>query len=208
MPRFDLRLAGVAQIATAIAKAGEAAHISAESTVRRQWTVARLEALYELAYLRVFAAWESCLEAIFLRSLCGYASRGGQETLKTGGYFPSLAAAEAAAMGPGRTYLLWHNPVRVINRCQQFIRAGREEITINSNLARLQDFADARHRVVHDHTDAKRKFDVAALNLVGRTYPASRPGRLLRDWDRSAPVTRRWLETVALELTNLAGQMT
>ena len=206
MPRFDLELSAVTQTATAIAKAGELAHTSIDTMIRREWTIPRLEALYELAYLRVFAAWENCLEGIFYRSLCGYASTAGQETLVAGSYYPSLSAAEAAVLA-GNTYALWHNPTRVVRRCQQFIRTGQQERTINSNLTRLDHLSNARHRVVHDQKDAKRKFDAATTSFVGRTYLASRPGKFLRDWDLSTSPPQRWLDTVTSELTGLARQM-
>ena len=206
MPRFDLELSAVAKTATALAKAGELARTSAESKVRNEWTAPRLEALYELAYLRVFAAWESCLEGIFYRSLCGYASATGQATLVTGTYFSSIPNAEASVLGKN-SYLLWHNPHKVIQRCQQYVKLGQLENTINSNVSRLEHLAHARHRVVHDQKDAKKKFDAATINLAGRTYPASRPGKFLRDWDASSTPPQRWLDTLAAELTGLASQM-
>jgi hypothetical protein len=212
MPRFDLTLARVAQSAIEIVQAGEITHASSAGIIRKQWTAARVEALYELAYLRVFAAWEVCLEAIFYRSLCGYASAAGQETLKSGGYFPNIAAAEAAVLRKG-TYTLWHSPHRVITRCQTFIVSGRpgcpavQETVVSSHLTRLAHFAATRHRIVHDQSDAKNKFDTATLQIVGRTYAAARPGRFLRDWDASSSPPQRWLEVMTGELTGLAAQM-
>ena len=153
------------------------------------------------------------LEAIFYRSLCGYASTAGQETLLTGAYYSTLAQAEAAVLGSRRTYVLWHNPTAVIGRCRNFIRSGvpgcpsLQENTIASNLTRLEYLSSARHRIVHDQADARSKFDAATINLVGRTYPASRPGKFLRDWDTSGPVQRRWLDALTQELIGLASQM-
>lgn len=171
-----------------------------------------LEALYELAYLRSFAAWEMCLEAVFYRSLCGYASAAGQETLVRGPYYSTLSSAEAAILRPGHTYALWHNPHHVIARCHGFIRSGAgcpslQESTLSSNVSRLEHLAHVRHRIVHEQSDARRKFDLATINLAARTYPTSRPGKFLRDWDTSTSPQRRWLEVMVAELTNLVGQM-
>src|SRR5690349_15335898 len=113
MPRFDHALKSNAATATSIVNAGEVSHVSTEQSIRNEWSISRLEALYELAYLRVFAAWETYLEAIFYRSLCGYASAAGRETLIRGAYYRSVAAAEAAILGT-RGYILWHNPQIVI----------------------------------------------------------------------------------------------
>jgi hypothetical protein len=212
MPRFDRVLSNQAQSAIGIVKAGEIAHISGGRSIRREWNVRRLEALHELAYLRAFAAWEACLEAVFYRSLCGYASTAGQETLVRGHYFPSVAAAESAVLS-GKSYILWHDPQRVIDRCRSFIRSGASgcpcvlATTISSNLTRLAHFAAARHRIVHDQADAQRKFDAATMQIAGRTYPSSRPGRFLRDWDTSTSPQRRWLDVLIGELASLANQI-
>jgi hypothetical protein len=96
MPRYDQYLALQTQLAIGIVKAGEVVHDTGNPQWRNEWRIARLEFLYELAYLRMFAAWEACLESVFYRSLCGYASHAGQETLVTGIHYPTIASAEAA----------------------------------------------------------------------------------------------------------------
>lgn len=212
MPRFDLALYSQANAAMSIVRAGEVAHTSGGLAIRKEWGINRLEALHELAYLRAFAAWEYVLEAVFFRFLCGYASSAGQEMLVSGTYYPSLTAAEGAILGPRKSYLLWHSPRQVIARCQRYIRSGPglpalQETVLASQVARLEGMASIRHRIVHDQADAKRKFDSATLQIAGRTYPASRPGRFLRDWDYSVAPPRRWLDAMIAELTALARQM-
>src|ERR1700691_3145933 len=110
MPAFDRVLQNHADSAIAIVRAGELAHAAGSLAIRKEWAATKLEALYELAFLRVFAAWEMCLESVFFRSLCGYASAVGQETLVAGSYFRNLAAAEASILTPRRPFLLWHDP--------------------------------------------------------------------------------------------------
>lgn len=212
MPRFDVVLSSLAKSATSVTKAGEMSRVSASLSTRREWSLIKLAALYELAYLRIFAAWEMCLEAAFYRALCGYASTAGQEALVGGiPYYRNLAAAETAVAG-ARQYLLWHNPQRVIDRCKRFFRPGpghpcAQEAMLTSNFSRIKALADIRHRIVHDQSDAKRKFDSVTLALAARTYPASRPGRFLRDWDRSQLPAKRWLEVVSQELIAMIGQI-
>jgi hypothetical protein len=196
MPRFDNALLDNALTAVSIVGAGELSRHSGSAAIRKEWRLARLEALYELAYLRVFASWEAYLEAIFYRSLCGYASAAGQEQLIAGGYHPRLADAEAAA------------------RCQaHFVSTTSgggpciQEVTIASNLTRLEHFAATRHRIVHDQADAKSKFNGATLHLAGRTYDASRPGKFLRDYHPSKSPPQRWLEVAVTELSSLMTQM-
>lgn len=154
----------------------------------------------------------SVLGSCFLWSLCGYASAVGQETLVSGNYYPSVAAAESAVLA-GQSYVLWHNPHKVIDRCRRFIKSGLpgcpsiQEVTISSNLTTLLSLASTRHRIVHDQSDAKRKFDTATLHIAARTYPSSRPGKFLRDWDTSTLPHRRWLDVTVAELTALTSQI-
>jgi hypothetical protein len=213
MPRYDSALLKSAQTAVSIVSAGELSHNMGSAAIRKEWKLARLEALYELAYLRVFAAWEAYLEAIFYRSLCGFASRSGQEKLAAGNYFRKLEDAEAAVL-KGRSYLLWHNPHGVIGRCQgYFVSATNgggpcaQETAIASSLTRLEHFAATRHRIVHDQADAKAKFNGATLHLAARTYDGSRPGKFLRDFDTSKVPQQRWLEVLVTELGSLMAQM-
>lgn len=212
MPRFDLELYSQAQSAIAIAKAGEISRSYSEATIRKEWPMTRLEALYELAFLRVFAAWEMYMEAVFFGSLCGFASAAGQEQVVGGAYYSTISAAETAVLG-GQHYLLWQNPQKVIDRCQKFIKAGAgcpcvQETVFASSLTHLTHLASARHRIVHTHqADAKSKFDAATAHIAGRTYPASRPGKFLRDWDTSTAPHRRWLEVLIGHLISLTAQV-
>ncbi len=45
------------------------------------------------------------------------------------------------------------------------------------------------------------------VTLSARTYPGSRPGKFLRDWDTSALPPRRWLDSIVAELTSVAAQI-
>lgn len=223
MPRFDLHFAAQAQIASEIVIAGEQSSVtqSPRVTGSEKWTSKRLEFLYEFAYLRVFASWEAALESIFYRSLCGYASRSGQEKVVCGRYYASLAQAQAAVLAAEtrgkvpKTFILWHNSSRIIARCKTHISSGPphsfpalQETAMASNLARLDALAAVRHRIVHDQEDARKKFDNATRLFVGKTYPASRPGKFLRDIDPGSPTPhRKWIDTAIAELVGLAGQM-
>ena len=208
LPFYHRELQAASQEALGIVAAGEISR----STVAREWKIHRLEALYELAFLRIFGAWEQYLEAIFLRSLCGYASRSSQEVLQNNlSYFRNLQSAEAAMLG-AKQYKLWHNPNVVVQRCKQFIdSSGRgpalQERTIASNLAFLEQLAAIRHRIAHSQKDAKNKFDAASVSITSRTYRGSRPGRLLRDWDPSTNPRRRWIHTFEQSLIGLLSQM-
>src|SRR5207302_1182411 len=112
---FDQALLAQARSAIGVVRAGEITRSQGNAIAKSEWSITRVEALYELAYLRLFSAWEMCLEAILYRSLCGYASKAGQETLISGTYFPSIATAEAAVLA-GQSFMLWHNPGKVLQK--------------------------------------------------------------------------------------------
>jgi hypothetical protein len=209
MPNFgaDFRL----RVADALklAEIGEIARLEAapSSKTRSNLYPVRLEALYEMAYLRVFVSWEAFLEQIFLRYLCGYSSAIGTATPLAGsGYLPTLARAEQAVLS-GNAYVLWHNPSRIVTRCKRFFSACTVETVVLSNLAQLEDLAAIRHRITHAQEDARRKFDLATMSIAGRRYRGARPGAFLRDWDASVAPPVRWLERLAHQLTGLAGQV-
>lgn len=171
-------------------------------------TVARIELIYEMAYLRIFLAWEVFLEQTFLRYICGYRNSTGTEPLAAASsYFSSIAAASTAILN-GRTYLLWHNPTHVSNRVQNYLANGLHFTVIQSALNDLEWYASIRHRIAHSQEDAKNKFDAATLGLNTLRYKGSKPGVFLRDWNNTLPVPERWLSFIATHLLNLANQIT
>jgi hypothetical protein len=208
MPPLAVQFRQRVSEALALARAGDlAAAAPLGAPLRSEWHVARVELLYELAYLRIFVEWELFLEQTFLRYLCGYVSIGGHMYPSVaGGFCATLQTAETTILA-GRPFALWHDPIRVITRARQFLSKCPHESVIASHTARLVDLAAVRHRIAHGQKDAKQKIDSATINLTGRRYRGARPGRFLRDWDHSGAPPRRWLSALGLELGNLAQQM-
>ena len=195
--------------ATSLAQAGEQAQVMLSGLSRGAPPLypARLELLYEMAYLRVFIEWETFLEQSFLRYLCGYTNTIGQQAMVQGNYYSTLATAETAILG-NRQYVLWHNPSAVVGRSKAFFSTGLHESVLASNLTRLDWFAAIRHRVAHAQPHARKEFDRATMSLNGFRYQGGRPGKFLRDWHPYATPRTRWLEIVGGELINLARQIT
>lgn len=193
--------------ALGISEAGEVA-ASRDAGAPLRFTLSRLEALYEMAFLRTFVGWEAFLEQAFIRYLAGYISHAGQQRLPAGRtYSPTLNAAEAQVLG-GKAYRLWHNPQDVTGRCRQFFLAGESfETVVASNSARIGAMAAVRHRIAHAQEDAAKKFDVATLLFNGRQYRGARPGRFLRDWVPAKSPPTRWLHELSTELIQLARQI-
>lgn len=209
MPRLDLSFSGEADRALGLPRAAELIRVTAGpgSVASRELYPARLESIYELSYLKVFVRWEDFLEASFLRYMCGCLSSQGQATMVGGvPYYPSLVSAQAALLG-GQQYLLWHGPQVVLARVRRHVVNGTHETIIAAAQANLSDFAAIRHRIAHGQADARIKFDLATMSLVGRRYPGARAGRFLRDWDTSITPPVRWLESITPRLTALAGSI-
>lgn len=193
----DLALAGEAARVHLLQKAGQSAG----------FRVSRLEYLYEMAYLRMFVAWEVFLEQSFYRYLCGCASATyGLQVPVAGVFFRSTKDAEIAVLG-GRKYRLWHSPQEVEVRARTFLVNGRHEIVMTSSATIVGHMAALRHRIAHGQKDALHKCNAATMHFAARRYKGGRPGRFLRDWDRSRLPARRWLETLQVELRGLAGQI-
>lgn len=194
--------------ALALPQAGELARTSLrpDSAAWKGLHVSRLEMLYEMAFLRIFISWEVFLEHTFYRYLCGFASQFGRANTTGCSHYRTLDAAENAVLG-SRDYVLWHNPQVVIQRSREFMVNGLHEFVLSSNYSRLEDFAAIRHRIAHGQKDAKQKFDRATMDLCGRRYAGSAPGRFLRDWDKTSVPQVRWLASIGAELESLAFQI-
>lgn len=207
MPALDQRLGDRIRESVSIAHAAETARLSPKSSnVYRAFSLTRVELLYELAFLRVFLAWESYLEEVFVRCLCGYRTRHGIVAPRSGTHSRTLQGAQGVILG-GRTYVLWHDPAIVVRRARTHLIHSPLESIVSSNIAFLALMAVIRHRIAHEQDDARRKFDVAAMHLTGRRYPGARPGRLLRDWHPRQMPRARWIDVLGGQISGLGGQI-
>jgi len=164
----------------------------------------RLVDLYEMAYLRMFAAWESFLEETFVRYLCGFRSATGPMAPRN---YRSLRDARIAVWGRPDGYVLWHNAQRVVSLARQHMPGGPHELVVSSAMADLERWAAVRHRIAHDNEHARRGFERAALALGGRSYWGARAGLFLRDWDQVASPAQRRIHSIGLALRGLARQI-
>ncbi|MGL4974062.1 MAG: hypothetical protein ACRC56_02120 [Bosea sp. (in: a-proteobacteria)] len=169
--------------------------------------ISDVELIYELAYLRVFTAWEVFLERVFLRMMCGYHHSDGIDSLRAAHTYERNIDSAQLALLSGRDYLLWHNVDFVIKRAKEKFVNSRYEIILASSHSRISYFATIRHRIAHDQPDSARKFDIASMSMAGKRYRASRPGRFLRDKKTISDLPTRWLEEICSELESLAAQI-
>jgi hypothetical protein len=206
MPPLGTRFREAVDDAVALSSVAEAIRDTPSYRyIRSQLTITRVERLYEMSYLRMFAAWEAFIEDSLLHMLCGFDS-----VIYTPAFAPphrrfvDLASARRHLFGT-RTYLLWYDPATIQARCSRYLTTAPVEVVVSSNAARLEWFAFIRNRIAHDAEDARNKFDVAAINLAGRRFPRSRPGKFLRSPDPTSPGL--FLNSIATEFKSLALQI-
>ena len=173
--------------------------------VREELTLHRCCLIYELAYLRLFGLWEQLLEETIVRYLCGYTFKGHANKV-IGGPLNSLTSARAR-LRQNRAYVLLHNPDAVIRHLNRLFARNRIRPTILSFSQSLQHFAHIRHRIAHDHADARHQFDSTSMYLTGRRYRGGRTGVLLREWTTFRGANVRWLQRIGEELKGIASQL-
>ena len=209
MPPLDSEFGRLVDRAVGLAQAGEVLFNAypTSSLVREELTLHRLEALYEMAFLRIFLSWESFLEESFLRYLCGYNTKTGITPSLTGPSAKTLSDASLTLLD-GAPFISWTRPNAIVTRCQKFVTSGSHENVILSSTARLNDFADVRNRIAHRSTFARDAFEDATTRLAGRRYRGNSAGRFLRDAVPTSAPQERWLNSIGTELKNLSSQIT
>lgn len=207
LPRYDVHFTEQVQASIALVGRIELAMLQARTSNADGLRIADVELAYELAYLRIFLAWERFLETALTRLICGYHHSNGPEPLKANlSYFGRIADAEAAILGT-RTYTLWHDPAKVVSRAERWLSNSRFALILSSAQQNLVHYAAIRHRIAHEQDDARMKFDLASMALAARRYKGARPGRLLRDWQLGANPPRRWLSVLGDDLGSYASQI-
>lgn len=200
---FSFEVGRAVQLAQVVENARTGSPIG--SVARRELTLARTEAIYEAAYLRLFLAWETFLEQTFLRYLCGQVSGLGGCTLSNPPY-RTIPAAHVAVLS-GHDFVSWADPAKVVQRSKRYMSKGFHEIVLASDQARLTHFKSIRNRIAHPSQFARNQFDAATRALAVRRYSGSSAGKFLRDKATLAPYPKLWLELIGDELVSLASQI-
>jgi hypothetical protein len=164
-----------------------------------------VEMSYELLFLKVFLLWENFQQDVFIRLLMGFESNGGVETLRPGIAKPRTLEESENAILDGRRYRLWHDPVQVMRRSDQYFdpAASHFRAIIGANQATLENFAALRHQIAHAQSHARTEFDAATMRMAGRRF-YGQAGRFLRT-ERVAG--QRWFEAICREMSDIAHQI-
>lgn len=177
---------------------------------RRIFSFRQIEAMYELAYFRIFAAWEVFLEESFLRLMCGFEGAGHIHPTKAPAP-RTIQDARLAVLG-GRRFKPWHDPTVVVDRTRVFffpvpgIDVPHDSV-VSSALILIKDYGDIRHHIAHLTDDTCTNYHAATMRLCGVRF-GRRAGRFLRSEhiDSATGLRSRWLDRICTDLKGLASQ--
>jgi hypothetical protein len=138
----------------------------------------QLEMVAEMAFLRIFVAWESFLEESFIRYAVGATSPSG--------YTPSVLsrsqnishALELVSLG--RDYAHWNSASEVIRRAALYFQDGepyRSALELAS--MELDEMNTIRNRITHKSAHSKRQFNAFIRRKFGHGIRGMTPGRFL-----------------------------
>jgi hypothetical protein len=134
------------------------------------FTVAYIEIITEMAFLRCFGAWEAFLEESFLLYLQGKSAPSGKMP-KSYVLRATRTVAEQIVLPDGKKYAGWANAQHVMDRAERFFKGGEPYSgALRSQQAKLQRIETIRNAVAHSSTYSLGNFK----NLVRQeltTYP-------------------------------------
>lgn len=138
----------------------------------------QLEIIAELAFLRVFMAWENFLEESFVRYLVGGASPSGYRP-KSFVHPPTLDVARKLMRGE-REYVKWNSSSAIIARSGIYFDDGAPYKTALQGItAELDAMNIIRNRITHKSLFSTNKFKVFVRIEFGHGINGMTPGRLL-----------------------------
>ena len=134
--------------------------------------------MLELAFLRVFLAWEVFVEQSFLLYVMGAAPLKGRRVHRF--VFPPSRNVAEEWLTDGRDYATWSSAAAVGQRAQRYFREGRPFTGV---LRRNQNFLDEtrfiRNAIAHRSGDAQDKFEAMVRNKLGALPPNATAGSFL-----------------------------
>ena len=209
MPDFGREFERKVTEALALSEAVETARVrlASQRGHPQVLSIPKVEYVYEVAYLRMFLAWEDVLERSLVRYIAGFANSNGLQSLQPGVTYAGSVNDAQTQLYNGHPYLLWHSPSVIVARSQRFFVGGLHETVILSASSNVASYAAVRHRVAHGQEDARRKFDTATMTLGGKRYKGAKAGAFLRDWHGTLVPRQRWIAVIADELIGLIKQI-
>lgn len=139
----------------------------------------QVEIITELAFLKVFIAWEFFLEESFIRYLVGAKSPSGYSPERSVNP-PNMEIAKKIILGQRREYIKWNSASEVIARSEIYFKDGEPYGSVLKGAAiDLNDMNVIRNRITHMSTISKDKFNNFVRRRFGHGIRGMTPGRFL-----------------------------
>lgn len=137
------------------------------------------ESVVELAFLRIFIAWENFLEDSFLRYLIGGRSCSGKVPQKFINP-PNIKKAEEIIAGEKNKYIQWNLLEYIIPRSEIYFKDGEPYKNILQTIAvDINNMNKIRNRITHQSKRSGDDFKIFIRQEFGHGIKGMTPGRLL-----------------------------
>lgn len=139
----------------------------------------QVDLIFELAFLKIFIAWERFLENTFIRYLCGASSLSGKRPTRT---VSARYLADALIVISGdRGYADWVSVDVVVGRANRFFDSGEPYSTpLQSAAAELTNIRKIRNHIVHHSNKSRDGFNTMLVGIYGFRPQGMSAGRFLR----------------------------
>lgn len=139
----------------------------------------QVDLIFELAFLKIFIAWEQFLEDTFARYMCGASSLSGKKPTRnaTARY---LDHALSIIYG-GQPYADWTSVDIVVDRANRFFDKGEPYTTpLQSATKELRDMRRIRNHIAHHSNKSREDFNKLLVSIYGFRPQGMTAGRFLR----------------------------
>lgn len=138
----------------------------------------QIEIITELAFLRIFIAWENFLEESFVRYAVGAESPSGYRPTRL--IEPKNMSHALDLISSGREYVIWNSASEIISRAERYFREGEPfKNAIQGASSDLNDMNTIRNRIAHKSPSSKNKFNDFVRRKFGYGRRGMTPGRFL-----------------------------
>jgi len=146
----------------------------------------QLEIIVEMAFLRIFVAWESFLEESFIRYAVGAASPSGY-TLNALIHPQNIGHALELVLS-GRDYVPWNSASEVTRRSALYFQDGEPyRSALETAATELDEMNTIRNRITHKSINSKSNFNAFIRRKFGHGVRGMTPGRFLLTLPSSPP---------------------
>lgn len=141
--------------------------------------VRRVELFAGLALFKIHMAWETFLESVFVRYMCGAASATGFAPILLGTPKPTIRAAMMNLLSPNQNFLNW-TPSNTIRWANMYFDHGEPfTTTIHAVTQTLGEITVVRNSFAHRSEYAASEFRAVVLRVFGYIPRGISPGRFL-----------------------------